>query len=54
MFETLEREAEELLQSDLDPVAFAIEAIRINLAAACYKHETILLRALEKLQKHTE
>ena len=34
-----------------DAVSFAIEAIRINISCACFKDETLLLEAMQGLEK---
>lgn len=54
MYETLQQEAADLRVAGFDPIKFAIEAIRINLACYTYKDETILLEAMERLQKFQE
>lgn len=51
MIQKLKEEAKQLMQSDRDPIDFAIEAIRLNLVAACYKDEKILLEAMTRLKK---
>jgi len=50
MLEIVNREAQELLASNKDPLDFAIEAIRLNLIVAAYKNEEILFEALKKLK----
>jgi len=51
MFDSIKKTIEALRESDLGPIEFAIEAIRLNLVMAAYKDETILYEALEKLRE---
>ena len=46
----LSEEVAQLRASNRDPVEFAIEAMRINLAMASFMHEAILYEAMEKLR----
>ena len=50
-WEVIQQETKDLRNSDRDAIPFAIEAIRINLACAAFKDETILLEAMQKLEK---
>lgn len=50
-YEVIQQEIEDLRNSDRDDISFAIEAIRINLAAWSFKDETILLEAMQRLEK---
>ena len=50
-WETLQDEIKELRKSAKDPISFAIEAIRINLACYAFKDETILLEAMQLLEE---
>ena len=49
-WEVLQDEIKALRESGKDPIPFAIEAIRINLACYAFKDETILLEAMRLLE----
>jgi translation elongation factor EF-1beta len=51
MIDILKQETQALRESDKDPIAFAIEAIRINISVWAYKDETILYEAMKKLEE---
>lgn len=52
--DVIRSETDALRRSDLDPIRFAIEAIRLNIVAACYKDEQLLLDAMRRLQSLNE
>jgi len=52
VIDSLYKEIDELRQSDKDPIDFAIEAIRLNIVVACFKHEVILYEAMNKLKEY--
>lgn len=51
----MNKEGDALMEDEnIDPVAFAIEAMRLNITYAAYKNEVILHEAMRRLQSVQE